>query len=345
MKVGIIGLPFSGKSTLFAALTGRGEEATGKGAGLGVVKVPDPRVEHLAHVYKPKKKTLAEITFCDLLAGARESKGFDAQTVAAMKTMEALVIVVEGPEGIRDAERDEAARKALREVVIELTLSDLVIAEKRLERIRKEKTSEADKRAIERAHAALSEEKPLRIVPFAPDEENVLPNYQFLTRKPAIVVANLREADLGKPLTKLEAEARALGMPFVALCAALEREISALDPAERGDYLKEMGLSEPAQDRLIREVYALLNLISFLTTGEDEVRAWTCERGTPAPRAAAKVHSDIERGFIRAEVVAYDDFVAARSSMSDAKKAGKVRLEGKDYVVQDGDIINFRFNV
>jgi len=345
MKVGIIGLPFSGKSTLFAALTGRAAEASGKGAGLGVVKVPDPRVEHLARVYRPKKKTLAEITFCDLLAGTGASKGFDAQTVAAMKTMEALVIVVEAPEAAGDAARDEAALKALRDVVTELTLSDLVIAEKRLERIRKEKTSEADKRAIERAHAALSEEKPLRIVAFAPDEENVLPNYQFLTRKPSIVVANLREADLGRPHPGLEAEAKTLGMPLVALCAALEREIALLDPAERGDYLKEMGLEEPAQDRLIREVYALLNLISFLTTGEDEVRAWTCERGTPAPRAAGKVHSDIERGFIRAEVVAYDDFVAVRSSMNDAKKAGKVRLEGKDYVVQDGDVINFRFNV
>jgi ribosome-binding ATPase YchF (GTP1/OBG family) len=155
----------------------------------------------------------------------------------------------------------------------------------------------------------------------------------------------VREGDRGRPLPKLEAEAGALGMPVYALCAALEREISVLDPAERGDFLKELGIAEAAQDRLVRGVYELLNLISFLTAGEDEVRAWTCERGTLAPRAAGKVHSDIERGFIRAEVVAYADFVAAGSSMAQAKKAGKVRLEGKEYVVQDGDIINFRFNV
>ncbi|OGP82897.1 MAG: hypothetical protein A2Y95_01015 [Deltaproteobacteria bacterium RBG_13_65_10] len=344
MKVGIIGPSFSGKTTLFQALTGKGEDTSARGSNLGVVKVPDPRVEHLARVFNPKKKTLAEVTFVDLLAGAHEGKGFDPQTLASMKTTDALVIVVEAPEGLGDAERDAAARKGLSDVVTELTLSDLVIAEKRLERIRKEKTSEADKRAIENAYAALSEEKPLRIVSFAPDEENVLPNYQFLTRKPTIVVLNVREADQGKASPKLGAEAAALGMPVVALCAQLEHEISRLAPEERGEFLRELGIGEPAQDRLVRAVYTLLNLISFLTTGEDEVRAWTCERGTPAQRAAGKIHSDIERGFIRAEVVTYDDFVAA-GGMTEAKKAGKFRLEGKEYVVQDGDIINFRFNV
>jgi GTP-binding protein YchF len=344
VKVGIIGPPFSGKTTLFQALTGKGEEGGGRGSSLGVVKVPDPRVEHLARVFNPKKKTLAEIVFVDLLAGAHEAKGFEPQAVAAMKGMDALVIVVAAPEGLDDAERDDAARKGLSDVVTELTLSDLVIAEKRLDRIRKEKTAEADKRAIEKAHAALSEEKPLRAVPFAPDEENVLPNYQFLTRKPTIVVLNVREADQGKASPGLEAQAQALGMPVVALCVALEGEISLLPPEERGDFLKALGVGEPAQDRLIRAVYSLLSLISFLTAGEDEVRAWTCTRGTSAQRAAGKVHSDIERGFIRAEVVTYDDFVAA-GGMVEAKKAGKFRLEGKEYLIKDGDIVNFRFNV
>jgi GTP-binding protein YchF len=342
MEVGIIGLPFAGKTTLFQALTGLVEE---RGPGLGVVKVPDPRVDHLARVFDRKKRVLAEITFVDALSGARSGKGFDARAVAAMKEMDALLIVVEAPEGPPDEDRDEAARKALDDVVTELTLSDLVIVEKRAERIKKEKTSDADRHVVEKALAALTEEKPLRSVPFDQDERRALSGYQFLTSKPALVVVNVREGDRETSWPRLEAAASSLGMPVIALCAALEREISALAPGERGEFLSEMGIEEAAQDRLVRAVYALLDLISFLTVGDEEVRAWTCERGTPAQRAGGKVHSDIERGFIRAEVIAYDAFVALGSSMPEARRAGKLRLEGKDYVIQDGDIVKFRFNV
>jgi GTP-binding protein YchF len=345
MEVGIIGLPFAGKTTLFQALTGLVEGTSGRGASLGVVKVPDPRVDHLAEVFDRKKRVLAEITLEDVQSGHRSGKGFDAQTVSAMKEMDALVILVDAPEGPSDEARDEAARKALDDVVTEMTLSDLVIVEKRAERIKKEKTPDADRHAVEKALDALSSEKPLRNVAFDQNELRALSGYQLLTRKPALVVVNVREGDQGKRWPRLEAAAEALGMPVISLCAALEREISALAPEERGEFLREMGIGEAARDRLVRAVYGLLDLISFLTVGDEEVRAWTCERGSPAPRAGGKVHTDIERGFIRAEVVAYDDFVAAGSSMAEARKAGKLKLEGKDYIIQDGDIVKFRFNV
>jgi len=343
MKVGIIGLPFSGKTTLFRALTGLGEGAAG--TDVGVVKVPDARVEHLSQVFKPKKTTFAEITFTDLLAASHGGKGFDAQVIVAMKAMDALVLVVDAREGENDAARDDRARRALDDLIAELVLSDLGIAEKRLERLKKEKTTEADRRAVEKALATLGDEKPLRGEAFDRDELRALSGYQFLTQKPALVVVNTKEGDQAKSFPGTEASAERLAMPVIPLCAALEQEISALPPEERGEFLEEMGLAEPAQDRLVRAVYEHLNLISFLTVGEDEVRAWTITRGTTAQKAGGKVHSDIERGFIRAEVVAYDDFVAAGSSMAGARKVGKLRLEGKEYVVQDGDIAHFRFNV
>ncbi|MDP3936755.1 MAG: DUF933 domain-containing protein [Deltaproteobacteria bacterium] len=343
MKVGLIGLPFSGKTTLFRALTGFGADAPA--ADVGVVKVPDARVAHLTEIFKPKKTTFAEITFSDLLAASHGGKAFDAQVIAAMKAMDALVIVVDGREGEDDAARDDRARRALDDMIVELVLSDLAIAEKRVERLKKEKTTEADRRVIEKALATLSEEKPLRGEAFDRDELRALSGYQFLTQKPTLVVVNTREGDPGKAFPRTEESAGKLSMPVIPLCAALEQEISTLPPEERGDFLKEMGLAEAAQDRLVRAVYEHLNLISFLTVGEDEVRAWTITRGTTAQKAGGKVHSDIERGFIRAEVAAYDDFVAGGSSMAGAKKAGRLRLEGKEYVIQDGDIAHFRFNV
>ncbi|MFQ5457074.1 MAG: DUF933 domain-containing protein [Myxococcota bacterium] len=345
MKVGIIGLPFSGKTTLFRALTGLGAADTGPATDVAVVKVPDQRVDDLTKVFNPKKKTLAEVTFVDALAGAHAGKGFDAKAVGNMKAMEALVIVVDAREGETPEARDTAARAALDDTLTELVISDLAIAEKRAQRIKKEKTTEADERAVEKALASLSDEKALRRVDFSDDEARALSGYQFLTRKPVIVVVNTREGEQGNRFPETEAAAGRMDMPVVVLCAALEGEISALAPEERGEFLKEMGLTEAAQDRLVRAVYDHLNLISFLTVGEDEVRAWTIVRGTNAQRAGGKVHSDIERGFIRAEVIAYDDFVAAGSSMAAAKKTGKLRVEGKEYVMQDGEIVNFRFNV
>jgi GTP-binding protein YchF len=343
MKVGIIGLPFSGKTTLFRALTGLG--SGGATTDVAVVKVPDARVEALAEVYKPRKKTLAEITFVDVLAGAHAGKGFDSRTVGTMKGMEALVIVVDAREGDNEAARDAAARSALEDVLTELLLSDLAIAEKRVERIKKEKTTEADRVAVEKALANLSEETSLRSVTFSDDEARALLGYQFLTRKPVLVVVNTLEGEQGKQFPETEAAAGRMDMPVIPLCAALEGEISSLPSEERGEFLKEMGLKEAAQDRLVRAVYEHLNLISFLTVGEDEVRAWTIERGTTARKAGGKVHSDIERGFIRAEVIHNDEFAAAGSSMSAVKKSGKLRVEGKEYVVNDGEIVHFRFNV
>lgn len=345
MKVGIIGLPFSGKTTLFRALTGLGEGGAGATTDLAVVKVPDPRVEELAKVFNPRKKTFAEITFVDVLAGAHSGKGFDSKAVGTMKSTEALVVIVDAREGEDDAARDAAARSALDDVLMELMLLDLTIVEKREERIRKEKTTEADRRTVEKALAHLSREEPLRSVSFSDDEESALSGYQFLTRKPVLVVVNILEGQQGSRFPETVAAAGKMDMPVIPLCVALEGEISALPPDERGEFLKEMGLSEAAQDRLVRAVYEHLNLISFLTVGEDEVRAWTIARGTVAQRAGGKVHSDIARGFIRAEVIGYEAFTATGSSMVAARKSGKLRVEGKEYVMKDGEIVNFRFNV
>ncbi len=354
MRVGIIGLPRAGKTTVFNALTGAAAAtgtfgAGGKKANLGVIKVPDPRVDQLAAIFRPKKTTYAEITFADIPGPAEGAEiGREPATVDLIKGCDALALVVRAfsgeevphPAGSVDPARDLAAVEG------ELALLDLIVVERRAERMAKErKASPVEVEAVGKARAWLEAERPLRALGLSEGERKALAGFKLLTEKPLLVVANLGESgEDGLPALRAEAERR--GLPLIALRGRLEMEVAALPPEEQGPFLAGFGLAEPARDQFIRAAYALADLISFLTAGEDEVRAWPIRRGTPAQQAAGKIHSDIERGFIRAEVVAFDDFIALpQKSMAKAREAGKLRLEGKEYIVRDGDIINFRFNV
>ncbi|MBI3074532.1 MAG: redox-regulated ATPase YchF [Deltaproteobacteria bacterium] len=337
MRVGIIGYSGSGKTTLFNALTGL-SAATGFGgkgkANLGVIKVPDPRVVKLAEIFKPKKTTFSEISFVDLPAAARGSgETWDPKALAELKTVEAFVHVVKGFDdgaGKTDPESD------LRALEAEFVLADLLVAEKRIERLRKDHSNPTELKTLEGLHAGLSAERPVRDIPLSVEDERAVAGFKLLSQKPILVVVNVDESDLAPREIP----------PFrtLTLSAKVEAEVAALDAAERAEFLSALGIEEPARDRFVRAAFALLDLIAFLTTGEDECRAWTIRRGTPAVRAAGKIHSDIERGFIRAEVVPYETFIQLGSDAK-CREAGKMRLEGKEYVVTDGDIIHFRFNV
>jgi GTP-binding protein YchF len=354
MRIGIVGLPRAGKTTIFNALTGaRAATGTfgagGKKANLGVIKVPDPRLDRLAEIFKPRKTTCAEISFADIPGAAEGAEiGKDPATVDLVKGCDAIALVVRAfggeevphPKGKVDPARD------IRDVEAELSLLDLIIVERRAERMQKErKSSPIEQEAVRKAKAWLEQERPVRTLDLSADERKALAGFRLLTEKPVLVVANLGETgEAGLAEARAEAERR--GLPVIALRGQIEMELAALPPEEQGAFLADFGLTESARDQFIRAAYALAQLISFLTTGEDEVRAWPVRDGTPAQQAGGKIHSDIERGFIRAEVVAYDDFMALpQRTMAKAREAGKLRLEGKDYIVRDGDIINFRFNV
>lgn len=349
MKVGIVGFPRAGKTTVFNALTGLQAAVGGYGdpgkPNLGAIKVPDERIDKLSAIFSPRKTTYAEVVFVDFPGGSERSGGvLDQATLVQMRDADALVQVVRGfsdpvTQDAADPGRDVEAFKS------ELVLADLAIVEKRLERLRKEKGKEQETELLERCQRALEAETPLRRIELSAPEERTLSGFGLLSRLPLLVLVNVAEAAVADPVaadvrTRLDAEA----VPGLSLCAQIEMEIAALDAADRSAFLADLGVHESARDRFVQAAYALLDLISFLTTGEDEVRAWPVRRGTAAVRAAGKIHSDIERGFIRAEVVAYDDFLRYGSDAK-CRDAGKLRLEGKEYVVQDGDIIHFRFNV
>jgi GTP-binding protein YchF len=348
MKVGIVGFPRSGKTTVFNALTGLHAAVGAYGdpgkPNLGAIKVPDVRIDRLSAIFTPRKTTYAEVVFVDFPGGGERSGVLDQSTLVQMRDADALVQVVRGfadpmTQDTADPARDIAAFKA------ELVLADLAVVEKRLERLRKEKGKEQEVELLEQCRVALDTETPLRRLAFGAAEERALSGFGLLSRLPLLVLVNVPETAVAAPLDDaVRAALAADAVPGQALCAQIEMEIAALDAADRTAFLADLGLRESARDRFVQAAYALLDLISFLTTGEDEVRAWPIRRGTTAVKAAGKIHSDIERGFIRAEVAAYDDFI---NYGSDAKcrEAGKLRLEGKDYIVNDGDIIHFRFNV
>ena len=259
--------------------------------------------------------------------------------VAQMREVDAIALV------LGNFEPDAKPLKELNNLLTEMILADLAVIESRRSRLKKEKARPLEQNLLERAAAALEGEESLRNLTFNPDEESLLAGFGFLSRKPLLVLLNQSEAQLGQALDPnyLE-ELKRRGLDGLALAAKAEMEIAQLDEADRITFLKDIGIEEPARDRFIRASYRLLDLISFFTSGEDEVRAWTITQGTVARKAAGKIHSDIERGFIRAEVVAYDDFIALGSEFK-CKEAGKLRLEGKDYVVKDGDIVHFRFAI
>jgi ribosome-binding ATPase len=349
MKIGLVGFPGSGKTTVFNALTGLSAEtgfaaARGK-TNLGSVRVPDERVLALSELYKPKKTTFAEITFTDVAAGAPSpGQSFDAQTLAAMREVDALCQVVRGftgPGGEAPSPLAEATN-----LEDEMNLADLLIIEKRLDRLRREKSRTGELDVLETMKDALEGGTPLRRVEgVSPAQWAMVTGYRFLTQKPLLLVLNVGESDAGSPPPDdLAAHAAEAGLGLIVLSGLVEMDIAQMSPDEQKEFVSSLGLDEPAIDRFIRAAYTLLDLISFLTSGPDECRAWPIRRGTTAPKAAGKVHSDIERGFIRAEVVRWDDLVRLGSEAK-CREAGKLRSEGKEYVVQDGDVINFRFNV
>ena len=357
MQVALIGLAQSGKSTLFSAVTG-GQVHAGAGSAhqtdKAVVKVPDDRVEKLAEIYQPKKLTHAVIEFIDLpgLSFVEEGHRHEARRIVAAARQAAMLVVV-----LRGFESDSVAKyrdrvdpaKDLDELNNELMLADLEMIENRIGKLRVSITKpsphvEQDKRELailERCQAATEELQPLSEVIRNPEEEKLLRSFGFLSMKPVLVVVNVGEDAVGEEV-KLAGEAGA--GEVMSLSAQLEAELAALEEQERAEFMEDLGVKEIARDRLVKKCYEQLNLISFLTYGADEVRAWTIPSGCPAVEAAGQIHSDIQRGFIRAETVHWEDFIAA-GDMKAAKAAGKVRLEGKTYAVQDGDMITFRFNV
>jgi hypothetical protein len=347
LQVYLIGRPQCGKSTAFAALTGGDASVPRR-----VADVPDSRLDYLFDVFKPKKRTPAEIIFCDIFAQRAAEpggRGGDRFTTAlAEADMLAIVIRCFGEMDV-DGRRVDPVR-ALDEVILELVVADHGMAEKRLERVEKDvkrgqKEAVAEQALLRRLLAQLEAEQPLSGLGLDDEELKSLRSFAFLTLKPLLVLANVGENDLAEPPAQLAAYAQSKGLAVVSFCAQVEAEIAGLEPDEQTAFLADYGITEPVAPRVIRACYHTLDLISFLTAGgADEVRAWTILRGTRAQAAAGAIHSDIERGFIRAQTVSFTDF-AAHGSFASCREAGVLRLEGKDYLVQDGDIIEFRFNV
>jgi len=344
VKVGLVGYPGSGKTTVFGALTGlaveTGFSARRDKANVGAVKVRDPRVDALAELYAPKKKTYAEVTFTDLPGG---SEGIDRPTLNAMRPLEALCQVVRGFPDASGAAPDPVAE--VRGLETETILADLEIVEQRIARLAKDRSDPRQLELLERLRPALEEERSLRQLGLSEAEQRTLSNYSFLTLKPLLVVLNVGEDEVAKPApSELSALAQERGLGVVVLSAAVEMDIAQMDAEEQREFATSLGLEEPASHRFVRAAFEQIGLVSMLTAGPDECRAWPVARGTAAPRAAGKIHSDIERGFIRAEVVPWQELVRLGSEAK-CRDAGLLRVEGKDYVVQDGDVVNFRFNV
>jgi GTP-binding protein YchF len=344
MKIGLVGFPGSGKSTVFGALTGMavdtGYAARSEKAHLGTVKVPDPRVAALSRLYQPKKTTYAEITFRDV-GGGHEGE-LDRKVLVAMREVDALCQVVRAfPDA--SGEAPDALRE-IRDLETETILADLEIAEPRAARLRKDRSDARELELVERIQAHLEEGGSLRSMELGAEELRMISGYSFLSLKPLLLVLNCREDDISEPVPEIDAAASERGLGLVILSAPIEMDIAQMAEDEQQEFLESLGLQESARDRFIRAAFELIDLVSMLTVGPDECRAWPVPRGTPAPRAAGKIHSDIERGFIRAEVIRYEDLIELGSEAK-CREQGKLRVEGKEYVIQDGDVVNFRFNV
>jgi GTP-binding protein YchF len=345
MKIGLVGYAGSGKTTVFNTMTGL-DVPVGYGGEvrLGTVRVPDERIDRLSAIFRPKKTTYAEMSFCDVPGEHGAKKGLSPKTLQQIRDQEALCLVVRDFESPSVEGRPDPIGE-LEAFHAECVFADLEIVDKRLQRAKKEQASPAEIAAFQVAHAALEAERPLRSIPEDEMDRSQFKGFGLLTDRPLLVAVNVGESRAATPLApdlaKRIAELDAAGL---TLCASVEADISTMGPEEQAEFLKDLGLESSALDRFIRTAYGLLDLISFFTVGEDEVRAWTIRRGTKARRAAGKIHSDLERGFIRAEVIPYTTFLEHGSEAA-VKTAGKLRVEGQDYVVQDGDIVHVRFNV
>jgi GTP-binding protein YchF len=348
MKVGLVGFARSGKTTIFNALTGMSAEVGGfekkREAAIAVVKVPDLRIDALAEIVHPERNKYAEVTFLDFPPPEERKTGLETEALVQMRECEALALVVRAFDDPAATTSADPIRD-MRGFQEELILADLAVIEKRIERLKKEKGKERERDLLDRCQKVLEGEMPLRSVSFLSDEEGMLAGFAFLSQKPMLIVYNVAESAFHDPLPQEVTEyAEREKLLVVSICGKVEMEIAQLDEEERGVFLADLGLTESAKDRFIQQAYALLNLMSFFTAGPMEARAWTITRGTTAVKAAGKIHSDIERGFIRAEVIAYDDYLRYRGEVG-CRDAGKMRLEGKDYVMQDGDVVHFRFKV
>ncbi len=358
---GIVGLPNVGKSTLFNALTAAEIAAENYPfctiePNIGVVPVPDPRLDMLAAIVKPQKVIPTAMEFVDiagLVAGASKGEGLGNQFLANIRETNAIAHVVRCFEN-GDVMHVTGAIDPLDDIETintELALADLESVEKQLYKAERnaktnEKSAIARRDVLKKAKAHLEQSEPLRTLALNDSERADLRELHFLTRKPVMYIANVDEGGFvdNPHLAAVRSLAEKEGAEVVPICAAIEAEIAQLDEADKAEFLSDLGLDEPGLHRVIQSGYRLLGLQTFFTTGPKEVRAWTVKIGATAPQAAAEIHTDMEKGFIRAEVISYHDFVAGRGEQG-AKEAGKLRLEGKDYVVQEGDVIRFRFNV
>jgi len=362
MKIGLTGLPTVGKTTFFNLLTHSNLETSTFSSGktqahVGTAKIPDERVDFLSSLYKPKKTTYATMELIDLpglVRGSSAGMGMGNQFLESVRRVDALVQIVRAfeNENVVHVEGDINPLRDIDTINAELLLADLAIIETRIERIEGSKKINSVMReelaVLKKCMAALEEELPIHSLDLDDEEKEHLKTFNFLSVKPMLLVINIDENQLSSgdypQKEELYKYSREKGMPIMEICAQMEVEIDHLDEEDKKLFMEEAGITEPGIDRLARTTYEYFGLISFLTAGEDEVKAWTVKKGTTAHRAAGKIHSDIERGFIRAEVVKYSD-LRDLGSMAKVKEKGLYRLEGKDYIVQDGDIINFRFNV